>query len=117
MSAEVARGQMYTMRSLQEQPEWLRGGKLRDYQLDGLNWMVYSWSKGHNSILADEMGLGKTVQCVSMIGKPSAPCTPKFYFCRHHSSKNKPSSRAQQQCKIVEKPSECRCQCMCVSLE
>ena len=31
------------------------GGKLRDYQLDGLNWMAYSWSKGMNGILADEV--------------------------------------------------------------
>jgi hypothetical protein len=29
--------------------------KLRDYQLDGLNWMVYSWSQDRNVILADEM--------------------------------------------------------------
>ena len=29
------------------------GGQLRDYQLDGLNWMVYAWSKGMNAILAD----------------------------------------------------------------
>lgn len=28
------------------------GGTLRDYQLDGLNWMVYSWSRGSNGILA-----------------------------------------------------------------
>ena len=69
-SAEVARNSMYAMRSLQNQPEWLKAGTLRDYQLEGLNWLVYSWSKGHNSILADEMGLGKTVQCVSMIGAP-----------------------------------------------
>lgn len=65
---------MYSMRSLQEQPQWLLGGKLRDYQLDGLNWLVYSWAKGNNSILADEMGLGKTVQCVSMVGE--APPLP-----------------------------------------
>ncbi len=44
------------------------GGQLRDYQLAGLNWLIYSWSKGANCILADEMGLGKTVQCVAMIG-------------------------------------------------
>lgn len=29
-----------------------------DYQLDGLNWMRYSWSERKNCILADEMGLG-----------------------------------------------------------
>ena len=48
------------------------GGTLRDYQLDGLNWMVYSWSRGCNGILADEMGLGKTVQCAAMVGKWTA---------------------------------------------
>ena len=68
-SAEAARTAMYSMRSLEAQPEWLKAGILRDYQLEGLNWLVYSWAKGHNSILADEMGLGKTVQCVSMIGE------------------------------------------------
>lgn len=47
---------MYAMRSLEKQPEWLKAGQLRDYQLDGLNWMVYSWAKGNNCILADEMG-------------------------------------------------------------
>ena len=67
-NVEAARNSMYAMRSLEKQPAWLKAGTLRDYQLEGLNWLVYSWSKGHNSILADEMGLGKTVQCVSMIG-------------------------------------------------
>ncbi|KAL4434102.1 hypothetical protein ABPG75_000543 [Micractinium tetrahymenae] len=55
-------------RAYEKQPDYLKGGTLRDYQLDGLNWMVYSWSRGCNGILADEMGLGKTVQCASMIG-------------------------------------------------
>jgi hypothetical protein len=44
------------------QPSFLHEGTLRDYQLDGLNWMVYSWARDHNIILADEMGLGKTVR-------------------------------------------------------
>ncbi len=35
------------------------GGKLKDFQLTGLNWLAYLWSKGENGILADEMGLGK----------------------------------------------------------
>ncbi|KAJ7012793.1 hypothetical protein NC653_002744 [Populus alba x Populus x berolinensis] len=29
-----------SLRKLEEQPEWLRGGKLRDYQLEGLNFLV-----------------------------------------------------------------------------
>ncbi|KAG8660293.1 hypothetical protein MANES_02G141700v8 [Manihot esculenta] len=57
-----------SLRKLDEQPEWLRGGKLRDYQLEGLNFLVNSWRNDTNVILADEMGLGKTVQSVSVLG-------------------------------------------------
>lgn len=55
-------------RALTEQPGYLTCGTLRDYQLSGLNWMVYNWSRGVNGILADEMGLGKTIQCASFVG-------------------------------------------------
>lgn len=55
-------------RKLERQPEWLKGGTLRDYQLDGLNWLVYSWCNNTNVILADEMGLGKTIQSLSILG-------------------------------------------------
>ncbi len=37
------------------------GGILRDYQIDGLNWMISLYETGINGILADEMGLGKTI--------------------------------------------------------
>ncbi|GAV70300.1 SNF2_N domain-containing protein/Helicase_C domain-containing protein/Chromo domain-containing protein/DUF4208 domain-containing protein [Cephalotus follicularis] len=57
-----------SLRKLDEQPEWLKGGKLRDYQLEGLNFLVNSWRNDTNVILADEMGLGKTVQSISMLG-------------------------------------------------
>ncbi|KAI8474646.1 MAG: P-loop containing nucleoside triphosphate hydrolase protein [Monoraphidium minutum] len=40
----------------------LEGGELRDYQMQGLRWMVGLADHGLNGILADEMGLGKTVQ-------------------------------------------------------
>ncbi|GLB37603.1 putative DUF4208 [Lyophyllum shimeji] len=43
------------------------GGSLKDFQLTGLNWLAYLWSKGENGILADEMGLGKTVQTVAFL--------------------------------------------------
>jgi hypothetical protein len=41
------------------QPSWLKGGELRDYQLEGLNWLVYSWCNNNNVILADEMYTNK----------------------------------------------------------
>ncbi|GMH68487.1 hypothetical protein TrRE_jg12733, partial [Triparma retinervis] len=37
---------------------------LRDYQVDGVNWLSSGWYQKRGSILADEMGLGKTVQIV-----------------------------------------------------
>lgn len=47
---------------LNVQPSILQGGgQLRDYQLDGLNWMISLYETGINGILADEMGLGKTI--------------------------------------------------------
>lgn len=64
---------------LTSQPDYIPGGtissssdpstapelKLRDYQLDGLNWLSHSWSRENCVILADEMGLGKTIQSIS----------------------------------------------------
>jgi len=38
------------------------GKTIRQYQLEGLNFLVNSWFNKRNAILADEMGLGKTLQ-------------------------------------------------------
>ena len=54
---------------LKKQPAYLgvkgENFELRDYQLEGLNWLAHSWCRGNSSILADEMGLGKTIQTIS----------------------------------------------------
>lgn len=50
-----------------EQPSILVGGKLKDYQMKGLQWMVSLYNNRLNGILADEMGLGKTIQTISLI--------------------------------------------------
>ena len=42
-------------------------GKLKSYQLKGLNWLVNLFDQGINGILADEMGLGKTIQTISFL--------------------------------------------------
>ncbi|KAF8609355.1 hypothetical protein BDV93DRAFT_464553 [Ceratobasidium sp. AG-I] len=49
------------------QPSILVGGKLKDYQLKGLQWMVSLYNNRLNGILADEMGLGKTIQTISLV--------------------------------------------------
>ena len=38
------------------------GGQLRDYQAEGIAWMLSNYLDDRCSILADEMGLGKTLQ-------------------------------------------------------
>jgi ATP-dependent DNA helicase len=50
-----------------KQPKCMNGGKMRDYQLEGLTWMYEICSQGMSGILADEMGLGKTIQTISLI--------------------------------------------------
>jgi len=52
---------------LTQQPSTLKGGKLKHYQLIGLNWMINLYENGVNGILADEMGLGKTIQTISLV--------------------------------------------------
>ncbi|XP_061393824.1 chromodomain-helicase-DNA-binding protein Mi-2 homolog [Musca vetustissima] len=51
------------------QPPFLEatGMQLHPYQIEGINWLRYSWSNGVDTILADEMGLGKTIQTVTFL--------------------------------------------------
>ena len=50
-----------------EQANMLVGGKLKEYQVKGLQWMISLYNNNLNGILADEMGLGKTIQTISLI--------------------------------------------------
>ncbi|XP_055517458.1 chromodomain-helicase-DNA-binding protein 2 isoform X5 [Leucoraja erinacea] len=55
--------------AMKTQPSYIgsEGLELRDYQLEGLNWLAHSWCKCNSVILADEMGLGKTIQTISFL--------------------------------------------------
>ena len=74
---------------LSSQPTLIEGGTMRDYQLEGLNWMIGLNTNGMNGILADEMGLGKTLQSISIFsyiidfrhinGTPYCSCTEKYF--------------------------------------
>ncbi|XP_050314802.1 chromatin-remodeling ATPase INO80 isoform X2 [Anthonomus grandis grandis] len=50
----------------QPQPQ-IFTGKLKGYQLKGMNWLANLYSQGISGILADEMGLGKTVQSIAFL--------------------------------------------------
>jgi SNF2 family DNA or RNA helicase len=45
----------------------LQGGQLREYQIEGLQWMLSLYNNNLNGILADEMGLGKTIQTIALL--------------------------------------------------
>jgi len=50
-----------------EEQTFPNGGHLRDYQAEGVSWLLANHVNRRSSILADEMGLGKTIQTVSYI--------------------------------------------------
>ncbi|XP_071548739.1 chromodomain-helicase-DNA-binding protein Mi-2 homolog [Panulirus ornatus] len=53
----------------EKQPDFVDGTglSLHEYQLEGVNWLRYSWGQGTDTILADEMGLGKTIQTIAFL--------------------------------------------------
>lgn len=56
-------------RKLKESPPFKHGNKLRQYQMEGLNWLLDCWFNDQACIMADEMGLGKTVQSVTFLNE------------------------------------------------
>nr|XP_040059145.1 LOW QUALITY PROTEIN: chromodomain-helicase-DNA-binding protein 6 [Gasterosteus aculeatus aculeatus] len=47
--------------------DFRNGNQLREYQLEGMNWLLFNWYNRKNCILADEMGLGKTIQSITFL--------------------------------------------------
>ncbi|XP_024944896.1 ATP-dependent helicase brm isoform X8 [Cephus cinctus] len=50
-----------------EQASIMVNGKLKEYQIKGLEWLVSLFNNNLNGILADEMGLGKTIQTIALV--------------------------------------------------
>lgn len=65
--AEDQSESLFQTTRLTAQPENIEG-KMRPYQLEGLNFLIGLFERGLNGILADEMGLGKTLQTISLLG-------------------------------------------------
>ena len=65
--AQAASGEKKGPERSKYQPKSMTGGILRDYQVEGLKWLVGLWENGLHGILADEMGLGKTIQVISLL--------------------------------------------------
>uniref|UniRef100_A0A3P9H1Y2 Chromo domain-containing protein n=1 Tax=Oryzias latipes TaxID=8090 RepID=A0A3P9H1Y2_ORYLA len=56
-------------KKLEETREYKNGNILREYQLEGVNWLLFNWYNRQNCILADEMGLGKTIQSIALLSE------------------------------------------------
>lgn len=55
-SASYGKGRPH-FQKLTGQPSYIDpGGRLKEFQITGLNWLAYRWSLGENCILADEVG-------------------------------------------------------------
>ncbi|PIA13244.1 hypothetical protein COEREDRAFT_67293, partial [Coemansia reversa NRRL 1564] len=50
-----------------QQPDYVAGGQLKDYQLVGAQWLWQQWQAGTGAVLADEMGMGKTIQTIAFL--------------------------------------------------
>jgi hypothetical protein len=50
------------------QPDCIVRGSMREYQIEGLKWLVKQHDMCAGGVLGDEMGLGKTLQIISFFG-------------------------------------------------
>uniref|UniRef100_A0AAX7T9T2 DNA helicase n=1 Tax=Astatotilapia calliptera TaxID=8154 RepID=A0AAX7T9T2_ASTCA len=65
----AARPPASSWKKLEETREYKNGNTLREYQLEGVNWLLFNWYNRQNCILADEMGLGKTIQSIALLSE------------------------------------------------
>nr|XP_015812879.2 chromodomain-helicase-DNA-binding protein 8 isoform X1 [Nothobranchius furzeri] len=65
----TARPPAGSWKKLEETREYKNGNILREYQLEGVNWLLFNWYNRQNCILADEMGLGKTIQSITLLSE------------------------------------------------
>jgi superfamily II DNA or RNA helicase len=49
---------------------------LRDYQKEGIQWLLDRWEKLGSALLADDMGLGKTLQTLAVLEVPALVIVP-----------------------------------------
>uniref|UniRef100_A0A674HTT9 Chromodomain helicase DNA binding protein 8 n=1 Tax=Taeniopygia guttata TaxID=59729 RepID=A0A674HTT9_TAEGU len=61
------RPQAAAWKKLESSREYKNHNRLREYQLEGVNWLLFNWYNRQNCILADEMGLGKTIQSIAFL--------------------------------------------------
>jgi hypothetical protein len=58
--------------------------QLRDYQLDGVNWLAFLSQANLGAMLADDMGLGKTLQALCVVQSPTLVVAPASVLHNWH---------------------------------
>ncbi|ESO96318.1 hypothetical protein LOTGIDRAFT_144072, partial [Lottia gigantea] len=54
-------------KQLPKSRDYKNNNSIREYQLEGVNWLTFCYYNRQNCILADEMGLGKTIQSITFL--------------------------------------------------
>lgn len=67
VDADIQTPEVKAENNVMDKLKFFEGGSLREYQVEGVQWMINLLNNGINGILADEMGLGKTVQVIALI--------------------------------------------------
>ena len=81
-----------------KQPDLIKFGTMRPYQLESLNWMAGLYHNGMNGILADEMGLGKTLQSIAILA----------HLNEHQNVKGKYNTKKRRRASIAYMEKHCR---------
>ncbi|XP_064639881.1 chromodomain-helicase-DNA-binding protein 7-like isoform X2 [Lineus longissimus] len=64
---QIARPTPSEWKKLDKTRTYKNDNTLREYQLEGVNWLTFCYYNKQNCILADEMGLGKTIQSITYL--------------------------------------------------
>eukprot|EP00915_Cephaloidophora_sp_WS-2016_P001350 GHVH01001915.1.p1 GENE.GHVH01001915.1~~GHVH01001915.1.p1 ORF type:complete len:1196 (+),score=199.06 GHVH01001915.1:1841-5428(+) len=72
--AVVSKGSKQKTQTKLDMPSLIENATLKNYQVEGFNWLAALHDNNVNGILADEMGLGKTLQTICLLA----------YLAEHH---------------------------------
>ena len=67
LDSEAKEAKINAYKKQLEEMTFKNGGQLRDYQAEGVSWLLANHINKRSAILADEMGLGKTIQTAAYI--------------------------------------------------
>jgi hypothetical protein len=73
IAAQRSRPPKSNFKKLSASPTYKAGHGLRSYQLEGLNWLLFSWYNRRSVMLADEMGAPPRLRACERARRPHGP--------------------------------------------